>query len=621
MKKVLSLALLMLTVSLYCSCKKEDPAKIAVLSTTAVTNITATTATSGGTISSDGKAAITARGICWSTNADPSTSDSKTTDGDGSGQFASTLSGLVAGTTYHVRAYAANSVGTAYGQDITFTTLGQPPAATTQPVTNISASGATLNGTINANDLSTTVTFEYGTSTSYGQTATAAQSPVSGNAGTTVSSDITGLTSGVTYHVRIKAVNSLGTTYGEDLTFTTLGQSPTAITQAATNLSSSGATLNGTVNPNGSSTTVTFEYGTTTSYGQTATATQSPVTGSASSNVNAIITGLTQSTTYHFRIKAVNSAGTTYGFDMTFTTTGSVPAVATQAATNISASGAKLNGVVNANNLTTTVTFEYGLTSGYGQTASAIPAQVIGNVNLAVYVTLTGLTQGTTYHFRIKAVNSTGTSYGNDLTFTTTNTSQVADVDGNVYNTITIGTQVWLKENLRTTKYNDGTAIPNITDNTTWSATTTGAYSDYSNTSSNSTTYGRLYNFYVVSSANTKNVCPTGWHVPSNAEWTTLMDYLGGEAVAGGKMKETGTAHWMTPNTGATNETGFTALPGGYRAQSGSFGLIGNTGFWWSSTEGGTTFAYYRYMYYGTSNLNSGDNDKHGGLSARCLKN
>ena len=182
----------------------------------------------------------------------------------------------------------------------------------------------------------------------------------------------------------------------------------------------------------------------------------------------------------------------------------------------------------------------------------------------------------------------------------TINFNFVACTDGdfNIYPVVTIGTQTWMAENLKTTKYNDGTAIPNVTDNTTWSTTTSGAYCDYSNSSAYSNTYGRLYNWYAVASTNPKNVCPTGWHVPTDAQWTTLSTFLGGEGVAGGKLKETSTTHWLTPNTSATNETGFTALPGGYRNHSGTFGLIGNTGFWWSSTVGGTTFAWYRYIYY-----------------------
>ena len=149
---------------------------------------------------------------------------------------------------------------------------------------------------------------------------------------------------------------------------------------------------------------------------------------------------------------------------------------------------------------------------------------VTGNTVTIVNADITGLTVGLTYHFRIKAVNSLGTTFGIDVTFTTVASGTVTDADGNIYNTTTIGTQVWMKENLKTTKYNDGTAIPNITDNNAWAASTTGAYCDYSNTPVDSNTYGRLYNWYTVDnnaatkvvSNGGKNVCPTGWHVPSD---------------------------------------------------------------------------------------------------------
>ena len=204
----------------------------------------------------------------------------------------------------------------------------------------------------------------------------------------------------------------------------------------------------------------------------------------------------------------------------------------------------------------------------------------------------------------------------------------VTDIDGNVYNTVTIGTQVWMKENLKTTKYNDGTTIPNINDNTTWAALTTGAYSDYNNTPSNSTTYGRLYNWYAadnneatkVASNGGKNVCPTGWHVPTNAEWTTLTNFLGGESVAGGKLKETGTTHWTTPNEGATNETGFTALPGGYRYANGTFNSVGSFGYWLSSTEYSSNSIYNRYIYYNTIFVYRSNFEKQFGFSVRCLR-
>lgn len=307
-------------VILHYSCKKEEPAKLPLLSTTPVTNITATNATSGGNITSDGGATITASGVCWGTSANPTTSDSKTSENVFIGQYTSVISGLNAGTTYHVRAYATNSVGTAYGADLTFSTLGQVPACVTLAATNITPNGATLNGSVNPNFLTTVVTFEYGTTTSYGQTATATQSPVTGNNVTNVSVDITGLSVGTTYHYRLKAVNSLGTVYGSDMSFITSGQAPTAVTQVASNVTGTGATLNGTVNANHLSTTVTFEYGTSNSYGSTVTAFQSPITGNTATNVSANITGLNPGITYHFRVKAANALGTVYGNDISFTT-------------------------------------------------------------------------------------------------------------------------------------------------------------------------------------------------------------------------------------------------------------------------------------------------------------
>ena len=303
------------------ACKKEEPATKPSLSTTPTSNITATSATSGGIIADDGGASITGNGVCWSISENPTIEGSKTNESVGAGQFVSNLTGLAAGTTYHVRAYATNAVGTSYGADMTFLTLGEAPACLVQAATNLTATSATLNGTVNPNDLSTVVTFEYGATSSYGNTATASQSPVTGNTIVNVSFDLTGLNPALTYHYRVKTVNSIGTTYSEDMTFTTLGQAPTAITTDATNKTAISATLNGSVNANGSSTTVSFEYGTTTNYGQTITAIQSPVTGNTDTNVSAEITGLNPSTTYYFRVKTTNDIGTTYGSKLSFATT------------------------------------------------------------------------------------------------------------------------------------------------------------------------------------------------------------------------------------------------------------------------------------------------------------
>jgi uncharacterized protein (TIGR02145 family) len=192
----------------------------------------------------------------------------------------------------------------------------------------------------------------------------------------------------------------------------------------------------------------------------------------------------------------------------------------------------------------------------------------------------------------------------------------VKDIDGNVYKTVTIGKQVWMAENLKTTKYNDNTSIPLVTENTAWESLTTPAYCWNKNDATNKNRYGALYNWYTVGK---NKLCPRGWHVPTDAEWTTLTTYLGGESVAGGKLKETGITHWESPNTGATNESGFKALAGGDR-EFGTFSYIGYSGYWWSATGTNATEARYRYMAYHGSKVERNSIFKKMGYSVRCLR-
>jgi uncharacterized protein (TIGR02145 family) len=195
----------------------------------------------------------------------------------------------------------------------------------------------------------------------------------------------------------------------------------------------------------------------------------------------------------------------------------------------------------------------------------------------------------------------------------------LTDIDGNEYKTIKIGDQTWMAENLRTTKYNDGTSIPNVTVGSEWVDLTTGAYCNYNNTNSIDTiaNYGRLYNWYAV---NTGKLAPKGWHVSTDAEWSTLTDYFGGGSVAGGKLKETGTSHWVSPNTGATNESGFTALPGGIRFVDGTFFGICRYGYWWNSMACNTYEAYYQSMHLESDDLIRLSYFKDLGYSVRCVK-
>ena len=192
----------------------------------------------------------------------------------------------------------------------------------------------------------------------------------------------------------------------------------------------------------------------------------------------------------------------------------------------------------------------------------------------------------------------------------------IRDIDNHKYAIVKIGDQVWMKENLRTTHYNNGNAIPLVTDAATWSALTTPAYTWYENTGSD---YGALYNFHVVSSSH--NVCPVGWHVPSEEDWTSLINHLGGTGIAGGSLKESGLAHWAHPNIAGTNDSGFTGLPGGYRKSLGTFFFKGQFGFWWSSKENSVSKeAQFYSLLYNDLLINVNTLNKNYGLSIRCVK-
>jgi Fibronectin type III domain len=330
------------------------------------------------------------------------------------------VAGLNASTTYYYRVRAYNASGTSGNSNVvSVTTLSAtgPPVVITNPATLIASFSAMLNGSVDPHGLTTTVYFQYGTTTSYGHT-TLSQIKT-GNTYQSVSANVSGLTASTTYHFRLVARNTAGTRYGVDRTFTTLTATgaPVVTTNPASLIASFSAKLNGSVDPHGLPTTVYFQYGTTVSYGLT-TAPQSK-TGNTYQNVTANISGLTASTTYHFRIVATNSAGTRYGSDRTFTTLSATgpPVVITNPATNIATNTATLNGTVNPHGLTTTVYFQYGTTISYGHTS--VSQSKTGNVYQNVSANISGLTASTTYHFRIVGANNSGTTYGSDRTFTT----------------------------------------------------------------------------------------------------------------------------------------------------------------------------------------------------------
>ncbi|NVN96269.1 MAG: fibrobacter succinogenes major paralogous domain-containing protein [Bacteroidetes bacterium] len=203
----------------------------------------------------------------------------------------------------------------------------------------------------------------------------------------------------------------------------------------------------------------------------------------------------------------------------------------------------------------------------------------------------------------------------------------VVDIDGNVYHTIKIGTQVWMVENLKVTHYRNGDKISNVKNSTQWRKLTTGAYCNYDNDPTNAVTYGRLYNWYAINDS--RRIAPKGWHVSSDAEWNILEKYLDNSIDTtyigwtgtdiGNKLKEAGTSHWFSGNSG-TNSSNFTALPGGYRGSDGKFAGIRSLGYWWTAIVYGVTYTWNRSLGYGSATVGKDDDEKAVGFSLRCLK-
>ncbi len=504
-----------LSILLIPACKK-DKTTPPVLSTSAVTAISYTAATSGGNVANDGGSSILSKGICWNTSDEPTINNNKTTESGGVGVFTSNLTQLVPNTLYYVRAYATNSAGTGYGNQVTFTTseLAVPDLATVD-ITEITQTTAVSGGNVsNENGSSVTVRGVcWGTETN----PTTADNTTSDGSGTgSFESNISGLTGNTTYYVRAYATNEIGTAYGNELTFKTNPILPTITTNSLSNTTTNSAQCGGIISDNGGTTI--------TSSGVCWSTAQNPTIGDNTISNNS-----------------------------------------------------------NDENFVSSVT---------------------------------GLIPNTMYYLRAYATNSVGTSYGNEVILKTY-TGTVTDIDGNNYYTVTIGTQIWMAEDLKTTKLNDGTDIPLVSDEAAWSSLNTQGYCWYDNNADNKSVYGALYNGFTVS---TGKMCPTGWHVPAETEWTTVITFLGGQDIAGDKLRESGTTHWISPNDGATNESGFTALPGGNREDTGRFYWIGTSGAWYSSTEQALMSLFAHALendYTGVSNFPV---SKGAGFSVRCVK-
>ncbi len=297
-----------------------------------------------------------------------------------------------------------------------------------------------------------------------------------------------------------------------------------------------------------------------------------------------------------------------------------IPTVNTLEITNVNDTSAKCGGEITSDG-GETVTAR-GVCWNTNQTPTIADKKTTNGTGVGSFISsITDLTPNTTYYVRAYATNSKGTGYGLTMIFTTKEevdkNSFTDPRDGYVYKTVTIGNKVWMAENLR--------YLPSVVDPQMASNTTPYYYVyEYSGTSVNDAkatenynTYGVLYNWTAACSS-----CPNGWHLPSDAEWTQLIDYFGGYGIAGGKLKETGTSHWYSPNTGATNDSNFTAIPGGYRFYDGSFRDLGRISNWWTATESNVDEAWNRDMRYNSTTVYRGSTNVKGlGFSVRCVKN
>jgi uncharacterized protein (TIGR02145 family) len=325
------------------------------------------------------------------------------------------------------------------------------------------------------------------------------------------------------------------------------------------------------------------------------------------------ITGLIPNTTYYVRAFATNSGGTSYGAEVSFQTA-TTPTLTTTEATNVASTTATSGGNITSDGRATVTA--RGVCWSTSPNPTIYDNRTTDVTGTGVFTSsLTVLFSSTTYYVRAYATNNEGTSYGNEQTLITT---MAQDIDVNLYSSVKIGTQTWMGENLKTTKYRTGESISKPANATNWMNATYGAWCDYNSDAANGTKYGHLYNWYAV--ADVRNIAPVGWHVATDADWTTLTDYLGGEVIAGGKLKEVGTTNWSNPNIDATNTTGFTALSGGYRSLTATYEGIGIYNQFWSSTNFDTSTAWRRIITNSDATVGRSSGNKTLGFSIRCVR-
>ena len=611
------------------------------VTTVAVNNINDSSATCDGSVTADGGFPVIAYGVCWSTAKNPTLNDSHTFDGSGVQNWSSVISGLAPAVTYYARAYATNGLGTAYGDTIGFTTPALPPTVITTLASNLTSATATTGGNVTfAGGLTVT---ERGVCWNTTGNPTIADNHIASGSGLgAFTITLTALTPATTYYIRAYAINSHDTAYGNEDTITTLTL-PTVLTAAISNVYVTTATCGGNVTDDGGATVTARGVCWSTTLWPT-TADSHTTDGTGAGSFISSITGLSASTKYYVRAYATNSVGTAYGDTVSLTTIGLPPTVTTTAASSVTANSAVTGGdVISDGGVPVT---ERGIcwnTTGNPTMADNVIASGSGTGSFSV--NMTGLSGGTTYYVKAYAINAVDTSYGSTINYTTlipwTCGNTITDYDNNAYNTLQLGSQCWMAENLRTTHYANGSTITLITSTAT---STSDRYRYYPNNDINNvSTYGYLYNWCAVMNGATSSstnpsgvqgICPNGWHIPSDAEWTQLTDYVSSQsqywcdgvntniakALAGQNGWLSSTTSCAVGNTPLNNNsTGFNGVPAGYFTA--SFTEPGNRVYFWSSTDDGSTSVYVKRIRYSSATILATSYDKYSALTVRCVKN
>ncbi len=349
--------------------------------------------------------------------------------------------------------------------------------------------------------------------------------------------------------------------------------------------------------------------------------------GGGTESFSSQMIGLESNKTYYVRAYARNINGTAYGNQVVFQTPvnpADLPTVTTNEASDITTNFVKTGGIVTGSGISNVTVRGVVWSMSPEPTLQVNGGFTSNGFGVGPFVSeITNLTPNTTYYVRAYATSSYGTGYGNEITFTTspllyTVGSGVTDINGNNYGSVVLNGKEWTTKNLSVTKYRNGDNIPQVQNATQWANLTTGAWCYYSYQTSNGTVYGKLYNWYAVNDP--RGLAPAGWHVSTNADWISLTDFLGGSQAAGGLLKETGTSHWQSPNTGAVNSSGITALPGGHCLANGSFSSLGSIGYWWVADNYNTTNAWCTGLYYNNKTITRAPIDKKQGFSVRLVK-